>query len=199
MLIDKSNKRLNNFILSRKNGFMSSKDKDWIPEFKWHKVDLKSYLIIYNEAKERMEYVLSESESITNKSIQFIAAVVATASYFLKLFIDEKIPLKENYYLILFLVFPILLFLYLIFPKDVRVSGFQPKEFIPKDLDSDEDQNYQELILYFNGIANLQRNISYMNMKNEFRSRIYFAAIISSLIMFLAYVFFYIKLLPTSC
>lgn len=42
----------------------------WLPPIdKWYNVGKEAYEIIYAEAKERFEDIISESESIANKSI----------------------------------------------------------------------------------------------------------------------------------
>jgi hypothetical protein len=172
----------------------------WIPDFKkWYDVSKDAYIIINNEAKSRMEEVLSESESITNKSIQFIAAIIAISGFFFKTFIDAKIPLSNNWWLVVFFVIPSSLFSILLFPKEVRSRGFQPKEFIVENLDNKDDVGYQEQIIYYNSIVNLQANIEFMMKKNTERAKLYKFGLLSTIVMFIAYIISYAILLPTLC
>ena len=175
-------------------------EQKWLPDFKkWYDVSKESYILINNEAKSRMEEVLSESESITNKSIQFIAAIIAISGFFFKTFIDAKISLSNNWWLVVFFVIPSIFFTVLLFPKEVRGRGFQPKEFIVDNLDNNEDLNHQEQIIYYNSIVNLQGNIEFMMQKNSKRARLYKLGLLSTIAMFMAFIISYVALLPALC
>lgn len=167
---------------------MSTDKQRWFPDFAstWYKVNRESYKIIYAEAKEKLEDTLSESESITNKSIKMIAALVAMFSFYVGFFIQNHIAIGYNAVFLLPFLVIVCMVLYLIFPKEIKGRGFRPKEFLPEKLDEEEDKNYQLELLYYSGIVKLQEDIEFMEDKNAARAKIYLASLIGALVVFIA-------------
>ena len=50
---------------------------------KWHNVNLDTYIIIYGLAKERFDDIVSEVESVTDKTIKMITGLLALVSFLL--------------------------------------------------------------------------------------------------------------------
>ena len=163
-----------------------SKNK-WLPDFnKWYQIDKDAYKLIFQQAEKKLEDVLSESESLTDKSIKMVMAVVAMFAFFLGFIIQQHIPLGYNSIFIVLFLLNVFGIIFLIFPKEVKRRGFSPQVFIPNNLDNEEDKGFQEEILYYNGIVLLQENIEFMRDKNNYRARIYLYCLIMALTLFCA-------------
>lgn len=158
----------------------------WKPDFeKWYNVDLKSYEFIFNQAEKKHEEVLSESESITNKSIKILSSLIALLSFFIGFLIKSEIEM--NYWIVLFILFSMInisLYVYLVFPKKIKGRGFSPKDLLPEKLDSEEDKGFQEHLLFYTAILKIQDNIDSVRQKNKDRASIYFMSILLSMILF---------------
>jgi len=143
---------------------------EWKPNFdKWYKVNKESYKLIYELAKERFEEVSSESESITDKAIKMLTAVVSVFGFFIG-FIFKQHSSHWFIFVLIPLVATDIYYLYhLLTPKESRLRGLPPSESIPRNLDSEEDQEVQTEMVYYQAIVHYQNNISIMKKKNESR------------------------------
>ena len=143
---------------------------DWKPNFeKWYKINKESYQLIYALAKERFEEVSSESESITDKAIKMLTAVVSLFGFFIG-FVFKQHSNHWFIYILTPLVAADIYYLYhLLTPKESRLRGLPPSESIPRDLDNDEDKEFQTELVYYQAIVHYQNNISIMAKKNEGR------------------------------
>ena len=158
---------------------------NWKPDFsKWYNVNKDSYKFIFEQAEKRLEDILSESESITNKSIKMATAVVAMFAFFIGFLIQKSIPLGYNSIFIGLFIINVSAIVYLIFPKEVKLRGLTPKILIPSNLDADEDKDVQAEMLYYSAIRLLQDNIDFMLDKNSFRAKVYLASLIMCLFLF---------------
>jgi hypothetical protein len=157
----------------------------WKPDFdKWYKVDKGAYEFIFSQAEKKLEDVLSESQSITDKSIKMVTAVVAMFAFLIGFLIQKKVPIGYNIIFVVFLIADVTGIIFLIFPKHVKGRGFVPNELIPTKLDSDEDKEVQEQMLYYHAIVNLQADIQLMRKKNSDRATLYLICLIVALILF---------------
>ncbi len=160
-------------------------DCKWKPDFeKWYEVDKDAYKFIFEQAEKKLNDVLSESESITDKSIKMVTAVVAMFAFFVGFLIQKKIPIGYNSIFIGVFLINVLAIIYLIFPKEVKGKGFVPSELIPKKLDSPDDKGHQEQLLYYFAIVKLQEDIQLMRSKNSCRAKIYFYSLFLALALF---------------
>ncbi|GAA3962746.1 hypothetical protein [Mucilaginibacter dorajii] len=143
---------------------------DWKPNFdKWYKVKKESYQLVYELAKERFAEVSSESESITDKSIKMLTALVSLFGFFIGFIFKQH---ANNWFicvLIPIVSWDIYCLYKLLTPKESRLRGLPPSESIPMNLDSEEDQDYQLELVYYQVIVHYQNNISIMKAKNEAR------------------------------
>lgn len=159
----------------------------WKPDFEknWSKIDLDSYRFIIQQAEKNFDEIISESESITNKSIKIL-----TFNSILFSFYFSYLTKLNNYSLNgIELVIPLILFLVIVFivlklmfPKCIRLKGFSPKDLLSNasNLDSIEDENFQLHILYYITIVKLENNIFFMKTMNTFRAKFYKKSIIVS-------------------
>jgi len=143
------------------------------PIEKWYNVKLEAYTVIYQQAKERFEDILSESESITNKSIKMIAALAAFLGFIIGF--AKQNGLVAGYHVVFFILAladAMMLFI-LIAPKEVKHRGLPPDRSIPKNLDAEDDKDFQAELVYYQSIVLLQDNIDFMINKNNYRAALY--------------------------
>ncbi|HVA99483.1 MAG TPA: hypothetical protein VNG53_11365 [Bacteroidia bacterium] len=159
----------------------------WKPDFdKWYNVNKDAYKFLFEQADEKLEDVLSESESITNKSIKMVTAVIAMFAFFVGFLIQKHIPIGYNSIFIILFIVNVSGIIYLIFPKEVKGRGFVPSELLPKKLNSPEDKDYQEELLYYCAVVKLEEDIQLMRQKNSVRTKIYLTCIILALVLLVA-------------
>ena len=160
-------------------------DNKWKPDFyKWYSVNQDAYKFIFEQAEKRLEDIFSESESITNKSIKMVTAVVAMFAFFIGFLIEKQIPLGYNSIFIGLFILDVSAIVYLIFPKEVKSRGLAPKILIPSKLDDEDDKDFQIEMLYYSAIVILQDNIDFMLVNNSFRAKVYLASLLMSLFLF---------------
>ncbi len=171
---------------------MADFENEWKPDIekKWYDVKLESYKFIFEQAKERMNDILSESESITNKSIKMISAIAAFLGFILALSLKRGWTLEIFIPFVVLVIVDIILLLILLLPKSVRWRGLAPKIFIPKNLDSEDDKEFQEQLLYYSAVIMLQSNIDYMLGRNSSRSKLYSWALIIFLVILIVTIIF---------
>lgn len=156
----------------------------WKPDFeKWYHVNKDAYKFIFTQAEKKLEDVLSESESITNKSIKLITATVSMFAFFIGFILQKNILIGYNVIMVIFFISNVVCIIFLIFPKEVKGRGFVPSELLPKRLDHPDDKEYQEEMLYYCAIVKLEEDIKTMRQKNKARSKIYLINLILSLIL----------------
>lgn len=159
----------------------------WKPDFhKWYNVNKNAYKFIFEQAIRKLDDVLSESESITDKSIKMATAVSSMFAFFIGFLVQSKTPIGYNSIFIILFIINIAGIVFLIFPKEVKGRGFQPSELLPKNLDDPEDKDFQEEILYYCSIVNLENDISLMRKKNSDRAKIYLVCLILALMLFVS-------------
>ncbi len=159
-------------------------DNKWKPDFKkWYDVDKNAYKLVFEQAEKKMEDVLSESESITNKSIKMVAAVATMFAFFVGFLVQKNISIGYNSIFIIVFIANVTGILFLIFPKEVKGRGVSPKKLLPNNLDAEDDKNYQEQMIYYSGVDILQDNIDFMIEKNTSRAKWYLAWLIVALIL----------------
>jgi hypothetical protein len=159
----------------------------WKPDFeKWYNVNKDAYKFIFSQAEKKLEDVLSESESITNKSIKMITAVVAMFAFFIGFLVQKSIPIGYNSVFIILFIVNVAGILFLIFPKEVKGRGFVPSELLPEKLDKADDKDFQEEMLYYCAVVKLEDDIQSMRLKNSSRAKIYLTCLILALLLLLS-------------
>ncbi len=171
----------------------------WEPNIKWYKITPEAYRLIYDEAKERYEDIMSESESITNKSIRMLIALAAfigfTLDFAIKQNFKEIVPI---YFLLAIILVDVWLLYKLIAPKHVKGRGVPPDLSINKVIDYDENKDNQVQLTYYTLIVTLQRNIYYMIDRNNERAKYYKKALMLFLITFIGSSVMIVQLLRTA-
>jgi hypothetical protein len=157
---------------------------------KWYNVDQEVYLSVFDLAKERLEDILAESESITNKSIKITTGLLAFVGVFAGYFSANQNLITNFTPLLAWSGLPIfvniLTLVWLIFPKQTANKGLPPLIALVDDFDNPDDKENQMQLLYFNSIVVIQDNIDFMISKNELRAKFYSV----SLILFLALIIY---------
>jgi hypothetical protein len=156
------------------------------PIDKWYNVKKDAYQLIYSQAKERLEDVLSESESITNKSIKMITALAAFLGFFIGFVKQNHLEIGYQSVFFLFVLIDAILLYILVAPKEIKNRGLSPDRSIPKDLDADEDKDFQIELVYYQTIIVLQDNIDFMIYKNTGRATLYKWSLLLFLLIFAA-------------
>lgn len=183
MTISESSKKL---IESNKTEIES-----WKPTVKWYKISIESYKIIIDLAKERLEEVLAESQSITEKSIKMLTGLLALMVFLFQFGIKQnQVNLIELSLIVLLFTSAIYLLMRLIMPKEVRYKGLAPYSSLPPELDHPEDIDFQEQNISYFIMLNLQYNISFMIEKNKSRIVLYKRALslLIGLVLMVGYV-----------
>jgi len=161
-----------------------SDDCKWKPDFdKWYNVNKEAYKFTFEQAVIKLDDLLTESESITNKSIKWVTGIIAIFGFFVGFLIQKKLPIGYNSVFIIFFIIDVAGLLFLIFPKEIKGRGFVPSELLPEKLDNPDDEKYQQELLYYFAIVKIEEDISVMRKKNSFRANIYLASIILGLLL----------------
>jgi len=159
---------------------------------KWYNVDIAAYKVLYDLALLRFEDVISESESVTQKSIKMITGIVLFIGFFTTLLVNEHLSQLSNHISLIawsggFIFVVLCLLVFLLFPKLIRHRGLSPNTSIIDGLDNDEDLSNQLQLTYYNCISQIQANIDFMIHANKNRHIFYTIALIAS-ILILAYI-----------
>lgn len=162
----------------------SAPECKWKPDFvQWYSVNKEAYKFIFQQAEKKLEDILSESESITNKSIKLITAIVAMFAFFVGFLLQKKEPLGYHSILVFGFILNVAGVIFLIFPKEVKGRGFIPSELLPERLDHEEDKEFQEEMLYYCAIIKLEEDIQIMRQKNSERSKVYLCCLVLALLL----------------
>lgn len=162
-------------------------DCNWKPDFeKWYNVNKDAYKFIFDQGEKKLEDVLSESESITNKAIKMIVSAVVMFSFFVSFLIQLHKPIGYNLVFYFLFIGDIVAIIFLIRPKEVKGRGFAPSELLPKKLDNKEDEKYQEELLYYFAIVKMEEDIQIMRKKNSGRANLYLGCLILTIVVFVA-------------
>jgi len=152
---------------------------------KWYNVDKEVYVIIFELAKQRLDDLLDETESVTSKSIKITTGLFAFVGVFAGYLSANEKYIVDNTSLLTWSCLPvfvnIVLLVWLILPKNTANKGLAPEVALVDNFDSPEDSKNQMQLLYYNCIVVLQDNIDETVKRNQSRSKIYVAALCLSL------------------
>ncbi|HYG17207.1 MAG TPA: hypothetical protein VEC12_15730 [Bacteroidia bacterium] len=169
---------------------------DWKPDNinKWYNIKKEPYELIFKEGKERFEDLMSESESITNKSIKMLTAIVAVNGALGAFIVDKNLPLTFWLFILTGAFAIEVLILYkLIAPKKIIFRGAPPDKSIPIEFDSKDDKDKQIELFYYHNIVMLKHSIDEMEINNTTRQQLYkyaFGIFLGLLFFAPIYVFF---------
>ncbi|MES2427036.1 MAG: hypothetical protein V4560_08675 [Bacteroidota bacterium] len=159
---------------------------------KWYNVNVDTYKVVYDLALSRFEDVLSESESVTEKSIKMITAIIVFVGFFATILVNDHLSQLLSHIPLIawsggFIFIVLCLLVFLLFPKRIRNRGLSPSTSIINGLDNEEDRANQLQLTYYNTISQIQSNIDFMVSANRSRHVFYTIALIAS-IFILAYI-----------
>lgn len=159
--------------------------KEWDTIAKeWDLVPVEAYKFMFSQVKDRYDDILSESVSITDKSIKIltisIGGLSVLAGYFIKnndVCLGALIPLGMFY----FANFALLILL--MFPKPVPLKGSPPKEIFINSLDNTTYVADDKIsVLYYNELIRYQGRIDFLNSENNKRQENYRAVLVLTII-----------------
>lgn len=144
---------------------------------RWYNVRLETYIIIYELAKQRFDDIISEVESVTEKTIKMITGLLTIVGFFAGYLINKPILIERNIMLLIIsgglIIIELILLVVVVLPKKVKGKGMSPQFSIVQGLDREEDKSVQQELTYYNAIVALQENIDFMLANNNTRVYIY--------------------------
>ena len=147
--------------------------EEWVPPIdKYYNIENDAYKLVFDQAKDRFEDIMKESESITDKSLKMLAWLGALAGFCVGVLFQQKASNPALLLALPFFAAEVVFLLILISPKEIRNRGLSPKAGIPDKLDM-EEKEYQLRLVYMQHIIILQDNITFMRKKNQERIIIY--------------------------
>lgn len=110
----------------------------------WDSLSIIVYEKIYDEAKNRFEDILEESQTITKRAITIFSLMIALAGYLISKFEYSNID-----YIISFVIFLLLCAsIFLMAPKGVLRKGTSSQTLITNDLVNEKEEIMQQRIFY---------------------------------------------------
>lgn len=148
----------------------------------WHEVKEDSYKLIYEQAITRFEEFASESESITDKSIKILTAVISLSAFYIAYCLGTPIKIPAGIVLSILLVLFIIelktLYKLTSSKKKVAYRGVDPAIAAQETVFDKENKDYQIQGMYYNLISVIDDNIDFMFKKNQSRAKDYELALI---------------------
>ncbi len=148
----------------------------------WDLIPLESYKDMYTEAKERYSEFAAQSESITNRSIQMIAANTAVIAWFANFISNYELEGLKVYlgFLMIAILAVFVLIIFIIFPRKNVLKGTAPSDALKNELDFSGDvggDNYtheQKIKVYFyHQVLRYHGRINSYKKKNSLRIKLY--------------------------
>lgn len=150
----------------------------------WEKIPLESYKFLFNQAKDRFDELLSESVSITEKSIGLTKVIVASMLGFVGYNFKANPGLGWIFLLVILFVIDLIILVILMFPKGVVFRGSPPQEIFCEYLDNPGyDEKEKTTIVYYHELRRYQERIELMTKKNTQRQRFYGIALVFTVLL----------------
>jgi hypothetical protein len=149
----------------------------------WETIPISAYEFLFNQAKDRYDEVMSESESITNKSINLLTVVIGGMTGFVGYNFTSN-P-NEAFIVLLTLLFisDFIALGVLLFPKKISQRGSPPNEVFIDYLDNhDLIDDEKTKLVYYHELIRYQSRLELMNKKNSSRQNAYGIALILTLL-----------------
>ena len=133
----------------------------------WYKVSAEAYLAAVTIAKEKYDDVVSESESMTTKSISMITALLVFIASFAGYFVSHVELLQKSGSIILmgfgglFVCSTFIFLTMVIAPRSIYGKGVSPENIIPSRIDEKTNEKVQSQMIYLNYLVSLQCGIDY--------------------------------------
>jgi len=150
----------------------------------WEKIPLESYKFLFSQVKERFDEVLSESISVTEKSINLTKVTVAAIAGFLGYNFKANPNIACTIILCILFLLDFICLIKLMFPKGVIFKGSPPIEIFNEYLDNPiYTQEEKITIVYYHELIRYQERIDWMNSKNNERHCYYGVALILTILV----------------
>jgi hypothetical protein len=145
----------------------------------WEQVPLESYKFLFSQAKERFDEIISESVSITEKSMNLTKVTVVAMSGFVGYNFKVNPGLEWIVLLSFLFIVNLICLVILMFPKGVVFKGSPPKEIFCDYLDNSNYNNEEKTtIVYYHELIRYQERIDNMTNRNGQRHLFYGVALI---------------------
>lgn len=167
----------------------------------WEKIAVDSYRFVIDQAKEHLDEVIDESQTITKRGMAILLAHISALSGLLGYLFSDKSKLRhEDSFTIVFAcciavlsIYTFGLLLRLIYPKDVFFKGSPPREiFFKETFDGLSEQEGLKSVL-FDEVVRLQDKIERMGKSNKKRFLQYKTALKISLFFIAVVIFIIVK------
>ena len=145
----------------------------------WEKIPLDTYKFLFEQTKDRYEEVMSESESVTNKSITLISISGAIVTGFVGFKFQANPPLSWVIILGILYLSNFICLIKLLFPKKVVLRGSPPNEIFIDYFDHpDLLENEKTSLAYYHELIRYQERINEMDMRIARRQNFYRIALL---------------------
>lgn len=145
----------------------------------WKSIPVDSIIFILSEAKDYLDYTISESDKITTRAYSIVLLLFAILSGIIGFTFKELATanfskiLMINFCLSFTIVFLLYHLGHLVFPRKIMAKGRIPKELaLPQFLTNSKlskEENYLALIIQ--EVENCQKKIDFNLLKNEHRQK----------------------------
>jgi hypothetical protein len=150
----------------------------------WETIPIGAYEFLFSQAKDRYDEVMSESESITNKSINLLTIAIGAITGFVGYNFTSN-PSEAFIVLLTLLFIPNFIALgILLFPKNISQRGSPPNEVFIDYLDNNgliDDEKTK--LVYYHELIRYQTRLEFMNKKNSSRHYAYGIALVLTLLV----------------
>jgi hypothetical protein len=171
----------------------------------WEKVSVDSYNFVLDQAKEQLNEIIEEAQTITKRSMSILLSYIVALSGLLGYAFSEKSKITHgNGWLICFSICIAILSIYsftllfqLIYPKDIFFKGSPPREiFYQEVFDGPTAEGGYKNLLY-NEVERIQDKIERMEISNHKRSAQYRRMLKISLLLIAIAIFIIVRAIYT--
>jgi Mg2+ and Co2+ transporter CorA len=149
----------------------------------WESVPLETYKFLFSQAKDKYDEIISESISITEKSINLTKVIVVSMTGFVGYNFKTHPGLEWIIVLSFLFLIDFILLVILMFPKSVIFKGSSPDEIFCEYLDNPSySQDEKTFIVYYHEIRRYQERINVMIMRNNQRQYFYGTSLILTIL-----------------
>lgn len=171
----------------------------------WEKISVESYKFVIDQAKEQLNEIIEEAQTITKRSMSILLSYVVALSGLLGYAFSEKSKITHgNGWLVCFSVCIALLSIYsftllfqLIYPKNVFFKGSPPEEIFYQEIFNGptEEGGYKNLL--YNEVERIQDKIERMENSNQKRYSQYRRMLKISLLLIAIAIFIIVRAIYT--
>lgn len=149
----------------------------------WDTIPEETYKFLFSQAKERYDEIMSESQAITEKSLNLAKITLGALTGFVGYNLSLQIDLAWVIILSLFYVVNLFCLSVLLFPKNIVFRGSPPNELFCNYLDNPEyNDGDKKRIVYYHELIRYQDRIDTISKKNGARQGYYASSLILTII-----------------